>query len=360
MRSISRRQFLKLAALSLGGLALRPLGRLFTLPEFPAAERLVRVTRRLDVYSRPDLESPTTSVLYEDAVLPALGEVVGQHPFTNQRWTETPQGYIWSPYLQAVGNRPNGVLTDLPQSSRGPGMWCEVTVPYVDMILDNPPARSPSFQDLIEAGLPLRLYYSQVVWVDALKTDAGGQTWYRINEPFGTYGDILWGAAEAFRPLTADEIAPIHPDVTDKRVVVDTTYQTMACYEGSAEVFFTRISSGAKWDAWGNVVDAYATPTGAYPIWRKLISLHMAGGTTGGGWDLPGVGWTTLFVGTGIAIHSTFWHNNYGEPMSRGCVNARPEDAKWVWRWTLPVVPFDPGDATVQMPGGTTIEVVES
>jgi hypothetical protein len=43
--------------------------------------------------------------------------------------------------------------------------------------------------------------------------------------------------------------------------------------------------------------------------------------------------------------------------MSRGCVNARPDDARWIFRWTLPVVPYDPGDITVPLPGGTVIEV---
>jgi lipoprotein-anchoring transpeptidase ErfK/SrfK len=64
------------------------------------------------------------------------------------------------------------------------------------------------------------------------------------------------------------------------------------------------------------------------------MSLHMSGGGTGAGWDTMCVPWTSLFVGEGVAIHSTFWHNNFGEPMSRGAVNARQEDAKWVIRWT--------------------------
>ncbi len=113
------------------------------------------------------------------------------------------------------------------------------------------------------------------------------------------------------------------------------------------------------YNADGQRVDAWATPAGEHPIWRKMVSLHMSGGTTGGGWDLPGIGWTTLFVGTGVAVHSTFWHNNFGVPMSRGCVNARPQDALWVFRWTQPVVPYDPGDVTIPLPGGTQIEVVE-
>jgi len=138
-----------------------------------------------------------------------------------------------------------------------------------------------------------------------------------VNEKYGSYGDILWSLAEAFRPLTAEEIAPIAPEIEEKRVIVDITYQTLSCYEGITEVYFIRISSGALYNCVGEKVDLWATPIGNFPIWRKLVSLHMSGGTTGGGWDLPGIGWVSVFVGSGVAVHSTFWHNNFGEPMSR-------------------------------------------
>jgi hypothetical protein len=332
------------------------------MPDFPQAERLGRVNvGRIDLKSRPDADSENLAVLYEDAVVPWLREVVGKNSNrTNQRWVETPDGYIWAPYLQPVKFLSNDPVASLPSAEGESGMWVEVSIPYVDMALENPPARSPWLQDRLKAGLSPRLYYDQILWVDQIEVDSDGQVWYRINEKYGTYGDIFWAEAEAFRLVTADEISPINPDVMDKRIRIDVTYQTLTCLEGDHEVYFTRISSGAKYDAWGNPVDVWATPIGQYPIWRKLLSLHMSGGTTGGGWDLPGVGWTTLFIGTGIAIHSTFWHNNYGEPMSRGCVNARPEDAKWVFRWSLPTVRLIPGDVTVSMPGGTIVEVRES
>jgi lipoprotein-anchoring transpeptidase ErfK/SrfK len=115
-----------------------------------------------------------------------------------------------------------------------------------------------------------------------------------------------------------------------------------------------------KYDIQGNRVDLWETPLGTRPIWRKLFSVHMTGGSTGGGYDLTGVSWTTLFEGNGVAIHSTFWHNNFGEAMSQGCVNCRPEDAKWIFRWTQPVVSYDPGDVTVSWPGGTQVEVIGS
>ena len=361
-KHLDRRSFLKLAILGLGSLASRQWSYVLASPVFPAGELLGRVNiGKIDLRARPDIDSPTVGVLYEDMVVSWLKESAGKNTYrTNQRWVETPDGYIWSPYLQPVRNLPNSPVTNLSETSLGTGMWAEVSIPYVDMTLDKQSALSPGFKKRLSLGLPLRLYYSQIVWVDQVRLDDQGRAWYRVIEKYGSYGDVLWGAAQAFRPITAEEIAPISPDVGEKRIVVDITYQTLSCYEGQSEVHFARISSGALYNSDGQKVSTWATPFGKFTIWRKLVSLHMSGGTTGGGWDLPGIGWTSLFAGSGVAIHSTFWHNNFGEPMSRGCVNARPEDAKWVFRWTQPVVSYDPGDMTVPWPGGTTVEVIES
>jgi lipoprotein-anchoring transpeptidase ErfK/SrfK len=351
---ISRRRFLSMAGLAAGGLALPAW---LPVSALPTSERLGRVNVGMaELKLRPDQDGPTVRPLYQDTVVPWVREVVGRRPFRiNQRWVETDEGYVWAAYLQPVRNLPNPPLASLPVTSLGAGMWAEITVPYVDVALANPPARSPWLQNTERP----RLYYRQVFWIDQIKTNSEGKVLYRVNERFG-YGDLLWADAEGFRPLTEEEISPIHPEIEEKRVVVDVTYQTMSCFEGKNEVYYARVSTGMKNDLYGNPVDKWSTPPGRRPIWRKLISVHMTGGSTGGGYDLPGVSWTSLFEGNGVAIHSTYWHNNFGEPMSHGCVNASPEDAQWVFRWTQPVVAMDPGDVTVTWPGGTIVEVVES
>ncbi len=197
-----------------------------------------------------------------------------------------------------------------------------MTVPYVDLILANPPARSPWLKD----NPTPRLYYTQVFWIDQTKQDPQGQIWYRVNERYG-YGDIFWVRAEGFRHVSQEEIDPIRPDAPDKRIVVNIARQTLACFEGKNEVYFALVSTGIREDMNGKRTE-WGTPSDVRPIWRKLVSVHMSGGTTGGGYNLPGVSWTSLFVGSGVAIHSTYWHNNFGEEMSHGCVNAAPGDAK--------------------------------
>jgi hypothetical protein len=361
MKKITRGDFLKLSAASLGSLALRPWARFLAtghpsgVREFPEYERLGRVIGgKVPVKALPDIDSQEIGVLFEDDVVPWLREVVGKRPLWNtQRFVDTGDGYVYAPNLQPVINQLNEALRVLPSTD---GLWMEITVPYVDLVLDNPPARSP----WLKLGLTPRLYYSQVFWVDGIKTDEQGQSWYRVKEKYGTFGDIFWVPAEVMRPISAEEIAPISPGVEDKHVEVDLTYQTLSCFEGQTEVYFCRISTGGKFDKDGNPSEKWSTPVGPHSIWRKLVSVHMTGGTTGGGYDLPGIGWTSLFSGDGVAIHSTFWHNSFGTIMSHGCVNARPEDAKWVFRWTHPDVPYHAGDVIISGTGSTRVVVVES
>ena len=363
---ISRREFIKLTALGASSLALRPWGRLLALPDFPEAERLGRVAvGMVELKVRPDPDSPTLGVLYEDAVLPWLREAASAQPayiFNNQRWVETPEGYIYGPYLQPVYNRPNQPLEEFPSSSRGPGMWAEVTVPFAEATLDKGEPSSNSWAEAkTEQGLPLRVYYSQAFWVDQLRKNDRGEVFYRVNPNFYGGVDMLWVDARAFRPITNDDLAPIRPEVLSKRIEVDVTHQTLSCFEGNAEVYYCRVSTGAKFDMYGNPVDKWATPVGLHRITRKYISLQMSGGTTGAGYDLPGIAWTSIFATGGVAIHSTFWHNNYGDPVSHGCVNASPDDAKWIFRWTTPNVVYDPGmvDVTITGDESTPVKVVE-
>ena len=72
------------------------------------------------------------------------------------------------------------------------------------------------------------------------------------------------------------------------------------------------------------------TPTvmGEYRIQTKLESARM----TGPGYDLPDVPWIMYFY-QGYSFHGTYWHNNFGTPMSHGCINMKTEDAKWLYDW---------------------------
>ena len=72
------------------------------------------------------------------------------------------------------------------------------------------------------------------------------------------------------------------------------------------------------------------------------------------GYELPGVPWTSFFTGDGQAFHGTYWHENFGTPMSHGCINMRTSEAKWLFRWLRPISKYD----AVNTPGlGTGVEI---
>jgi len=362
--SITRRDFIKTSAAAAGMLLLTPSQRWFIQEEFPEADQIGRVVvgvRRergiVDIKAKPDYDAATVGTYLEDEVVPCYQEVIGKWPFRNvQRWVETPEGFVWAPNIQPVKNFPNQTMDALPEGREG--IWMEVTVPWVNAELANPPYRSSWWKLMESKFFPPRLYYSQIVWVDRVEIRADGSSYYRVNERFGNPGDILWVPGEALRMLTEEDMAPIHPEAEEKQIVVDASMarQTLSCYEGGREVYFCRISSGA--------VPA-ETPLTAYGsdgfnIYQKFNSLQMSGGTNEAGWMIPGIGWASFFYPGGIAIHSTFWHNNFGEPTSHGCVNVAPEDAQWIYRWANPVVGYQEGFRDVAgTTVGTKVKVIE-
>lgn len=118
----------------------------------------------------------------------------------------------------------------------------------------------------------------------------------------------------------------------EKHIYVDLTKQTLSAYEGKKLFMQTLISSGK----WGK------TPRGDFKIWVKLRATRMSGGSGADFYDLPNVPFVMFFQneeipgGAGFSLHGTYWHNNFGHPMSHGCVNMRITDAQKLYNWVNP------------------------
>jgi hypothetical protein len=372
-KKLSRRDFLKLAGLGLGAMALAPyqqfrLENFSTpkrLPDFPNSPIIGRVVDRgINLRSRPTNVSSETVIreLEADTLVEWQREVVGTvlGGLYNQRYVETPEGYIYGSVLQPTRNLPNIPITEIPAGKNG--FWVEVTVPYVDLAHEGNMV-SPWLRDHIDYNFPPRLYYGQVVWMDKIRTQ-NGFVEYRWNEDangrgygYGPYGEFYWADGAAFKVLTEADVATISPDVDpqEKTMLLNLGIQTLACYEGSREVYFCRVSSGRIHDpVTGLVTDTYATPTGTLLTHWKIMSKNMTAGSEAAGYSTPAVPWCTYIQG-GVAIHGAHWHNAYGDPRSHGCVNVTPEDAKWIFRWSTPYVSLDAGEERRNLPEYGTI-----
>ncbi len=100
---------------------------------------------------------------------------------------------------------------------------------------------------------------------------------------------------------------------------VDLSEQRVTAYEGTSAVNEFVVSTGTS---------AHPTVTGQFRIYVKLKSTAMAGP----GYFLPGVPFTMYFY-KGYSLHGTYWHSNFGVPMSHGCVNMYTPDAEWMFHW---------------------------
>lgn len=323
---LSRREFLKLGAATLGSLAFAP--------AFPPLEdfddsTLVRVaTKSLSVHSQPDDASRIVSQLYRDELVRVYDLVKADKPEYNPYWY-----HVWGGYVHRARLQPVKVLYNLPLESipAGERRLAEVSVPFTQ------PWRFTKAKGW--QALTFRLYFESVHWIDGLDQGPDGQPWYRIFDELVSVPYHV--PAMHLRPIPHEELEPISPQVPfeHKRIEVNLTSQTLTAFEYERPVFSTKISSGIIAGRRTPKQLSTKTPNGEFHIEEKMPSKHMGDGNLFADLDdyeLPGVPWTCFFTPSGHAFHGTYWHDNFGVPMSHGCINMRTADAKWLFRWALP------------------------
>ena len=122
----------------------------------------------------------------------------------------------------------------------------------------------------------------------------------------------------------APQILGTGTNAAERWIEVDLSDQRLYMKEGDTTVGSFLVSTG-KWSP---------TPKGEWRIWTKLRYTRMKGGSKALGtyYDLPNVPYTMYYY-RGYGIHGAYWHNNFGQPMSHGCVNMKPEEAGIVFNW---------------------------
>ncbi|GMR11632.1 MAG: hypothetical protein BMS9Abin28_2469 [Anaerolineae bacterium] len=325
MEGVSRRDFLKISGLSLGGFAFLPPG-----PEAgPARLGVGRVTVDwIGLYSEPDFRSKQRDRVRRDSLISLLDRINADNgPQHNPLWYQVPHGFVHSGYIQRVDWDPQPALRTIPNS----GALFEVSVPYTRSHRKPDPTSDPLY----------RFYYRSTAWVTNSTTGEDGRTWYEI------FDDLVrinyWVRGEHLRWVPSEEIAPISPEVplSHKRIEVRLSSQELFCYEHRKPVFRTRIASGIPDKRPRENGIPPITPSGRFWVEVKMPSRHMGNGQITAdihAYELLGVPWVSFFTVTGVAFHGTYWHTDFGRPQSSGCINMRLEEAKWLYRWTLPVV----------------------
>lgn len=172
---------------------------------------------------------------------------------------------------------------------------CDLTLSAI--LMANPQIKNPS-----------RIYVGQKINFPQKAEPVSEETPTIVTRP---EGDVL----------APDEIAAlgIEPGSTERWIDIDLSSQTVSAYEGQEVVVTFLVSTGTF---------RYPTVTGRYWIYHKFETDDMSGP----GYFFEDVPYTMYFH-KGYGLHGTYWHENFGTPMSHGCINLTIEDAKWLFEF---------------------------
>jgi LysM repeat protein len=145
----------------------------------------------------------------------------------------------------------------------------------------------------------------------------GVSTW-ALAQANGIRNPSLIYVGQVLRIPSGGGSAPSAP-TSGRWIDVNLSAQRVTAYQGNTAVRSTLASTG---------LPATPTPTGQYRIYVKYLSTLM----TGPGYYLPNVPYTMYFY-RGYSLHGTYWHANFGHPMSHGCVNLPTSEAQWLFNW---------------------------
>lgn len=153
--------------------------------------------------------------------------------------------------------------------------------------------------------------------------------WVRYPDRVAKNWYIAADVVQTFRHAPPAVLSAGEEVVTSKRIIVDRSKQMLYAYDGETLFMEQSISSGN---------DDTPTPRGSFKIFSKTPSRYMQGPVPGittedDVYDLPGVPWTMYFTKQGGAIHGAYWHDEFGNQHSHGCVNLPPQRAKELYEW---------------------------
>jgi lipoprotein-anchoring transpeptidase ErfK/SrfK len=158
------------------------------------------------------------------------------------------------------------------------------------------------------------------------------EDFYTAEADFYTEETIPHSSESWAEPLTV-AASPGQPDHTEwieasiynlrhssqRWIQVDLSNQQLTAWEGDIPIFSSAVSTGRASDA---------TPIGVYEIQTKHRTTRMQGNN----YDIPDVPYAMYFSGS-YAIHGAYWHNDFGAPISSGCINLPLGDAAWLFDW---------------------------
>ncbi len=150
----------------------------------------------------------------------------------------------------------------------------------------------------------------------------GSTSWYQVAVP----PEQSLFVHSSFIKKLADITRVDKPAFPGRWVDVDLDKQVLTAYYAERPLLVAQTASG---------VAAHATDKGTWGTFWRLVSQRMQGDNrfSSDYYNLDAVPYIQYFHPSGEAIHGTYWHDNFGTPMSHGCVNTSVVVSQWMLNW---------------------------
>ncbi len=224
--------------------------------------------------------------------------------------SSTPQAQLKQPFAQVNIAKPAAVSQPIAQAIASTATVTALPIVTETAIVEVATI-APTFEPALEVvALPTET--QPVPTADLLEA---------TSQPGAVYAEIISDTPtpEFSEPTVAPYIPPAVGN-GEHWIDVDLSQQRLYAYAGDTLMNSFIVSTGT-WQT--------PTVTGKFNIWIKLRSASMSGP----GYYLPDVPFVMYFY-KDYGLHGTYWHNNFGTPMSHGCVNLATPDAEWLYNFS--------------------------
>lgn len=170
--------------------------------------------------------------------------------------------------------------------------------------------------------LRLRVVHSKLNYEESFLpvTIANADAPFPDEKPDPAGDEAMPDSEEKAKPEPAPVVFRTDVPADGKRwIAVDISDQSLTAWQGDVPVFQTIVSTGKP---------GFHTLPGTFAVYLKFEKTRMRGID----YDTPDVPWTLYYDGD-FAIHGAYWHDNFGTPVSHGCVNLRVPEAKALFEW---------------------------
>jgi hypothetical protein len=279
----------------------------------------------VSIYARPNSREPIRRTAKEGDLLRVTGAAPGIEGDSGVWWSTT-EGFVGLRTLRE-GTSDWARAWTLPDASASPGGWWAGVRSQANVRLA-PSTNAPIVGTIVPGD---RLKVLDEVAGDPV---GGNATWYRIDG--GRYAGAVVHSSLLNRMAQPKQLVVPRPDDAPPGL------GTIAISRSAATLTYLDADNQPQFSTYVSLGRAgVETPAGEYATMGKYRFDNMSSSTVSNAdhaYFLPNVPFVEYYLDGGYAIHSTYWHDQFGQVESQGCINVTWTDGAYLFGLTQPSV----------------------